>query len=96
MASAQVHMCQTLLPAHTNHLGDLSPGQLLKWIDITAFLAGKREPLFPLSQGTSFLERRALGTPSAGSPGFFCSCETGRLSGEAGEHSRKSSVAVIK
>ncbi|KAG8130941.1 hypothetical protein E2320_017644 [Naja naja] len=42
MASAQVHMCQTLLPAHTDHLGDLSPGQLLKWIDTTACLAAEK------------------------------------------------------
>ncbi|XP_032070134.1 acetyl-coenzyme A thioesterase [Thamnophis elegans] len=47
MASAQVHMCQTLLPAHTNHLGDLSPGQLLKWIDITACLAAEKHAGIP-------------------------------------------------
>ncbi|XP_060546617.1 acetyl-coenzyme A thioesterase isoform X2 [Pantherophis guttatus] len=47
MASAQVHMCQTLLPAHTNHLGDLSPGQLLKWIDTTACLAAEKHAGIP-------------------------------------------------
>uniref|UniRef100_A0A670YCL4 Acyl-CoA thioesterase 12 n=1 Tax=Pseudonaja textilis TaxID=8673 RepID=A0A670YCL4_PSETE len=44
---AHVHMCQTLLPAHTNHLGDLSPGQLLKWIDTTACLAAEKHAGIP-------------------------------------------------
>ncbi|KAM6475264.1 acetyl-coenzyme A thioesterase isoform 1-T1 [Liasis olivaceus] len=47
MAGAQVHMCQTLLPAHTNHLGELSPGQLLKWIDTTACLAAEKHAGIP-------------------------------------------------
>ncbi|KAL7988918.1 hypothetical protein Chor_007837 [Crotalus horridus] len=47
MASAQVHMCQTLLPAHTNHLGELSRGQLLKWLDITACLAAEKHAGIP-------------------------------------------------
>ncbi|XP_063151547.1 acetyl-coenzyme A thioesterase [Candoia aspera] len=47
MAGAQVHMCQALLPAHTNHLGELSPGQLLKWIDTTACLAAEKHAGIP-------------------------------------------------
>ncbi|XP_062985732.1 acetyl-coenzyme A thioesterase [Elgaria multicarinata webbii] len=47
MAGAQVHMCQTIFPAHANHLGELSPGQLLKWIDTTACLAAEKHAGIP-------------------------------------------------
>ncbi|NXI96315.1 ACO11 thioesterase, partial [Psophia crepitans] len=39
----EVQMSQLVLPCHTNHRGELSTGQLLKWIDTAACLAG-REP----------------------------------------------------
>ncbi|XP_066473172.1 acetyl-coenzyme A thioesterase [Tiliqua scincoides] len=42
MAGAQVHMAQIVLPAHANHRGELSAGQLLKWIDTTACLAAEK------------------------------------------------------
>lgn len=39
-AGGDVCMCQTIFPAHANHRGELSAGQLLKWMDATACLAG--------------------------------------------------------
>lgn len=36
----EVQMSQLVLPCHTNHRGELSIGQLLKWIDTTACLSG--------------------------------------------------------
>ncbi|XP_053265189.1 acetyl-coenzyme A thioesterase isoform X2 [Podarcis raffonei] len=47
MAAAQVHMCQTIFPAHTNYRGELSAGQLLKWIDTTACLAAEKHAGMP-------------------------------------------------
>ncbi|NWU67269.1 ACO12 thioesterase, partial [Pterocles burchelli] len=49
VAGSDVCMCQTVFPAHANHRGELSAGQLLKWMDATACLAGRgaaaaREP----------------------------------------------------
>uniref|UniRef100_A0A8C9F4R4 Acyl-CoA thioesterase 12 n=1 Tax=Pavo cristatus TaxID=9049 RepID=A0A8C9F4R4_PAVCR len=38
-AGAWVPMCQSVLPAHANHRGELNAGQLLKWMDATACLA---------------------------------------------------------
>lgn len=40
-AGGDVCMCQTVFPAHANHRGELSAGQLLKWMDATACLAGR-------------------------------------------------------
>lgn len=37
----EVQMSQLVLPSHTNHRGELSVGQLLKWIDTTACLSGE-------------------------------------------------------
>lgn len=37
----EVRMSQAIQPAHTNSRGELSAGQLLKWIDATACLAGR-------------------------------------------------------
>lgn len=37
----EVQMSQLVLPCHTNHRGELSTGQLLKWIDTAACLSGK-------------------------------------------------------
>lgn len=37
----EVQMSQLVLPCHTNHRGELSIGQLLKWIDTAACLSGK-------------------------------------------------------
>lgn len=40
-APREVHMSQAIQPAHANARGELSAGQLLKWIDTTACLAGR-------------------------------------------------------
>ncbi|XP_057277370.1 acetyl-coenzyme A thioesterase isoform X2 [Pezoporus wallicus] len=37
-----VRMCQTVFPAHADHRGELSAGQLLKWMDATACLAAEK------------------------------------------------------
>ncbi|KAI2660302.1 Acetyl-coenzyme A thioesterase [Labeo rohita] len=37
----EVQMCQSILPCHANHQGELGAGQLLKWMDTIACLAGK-------------------------------------------------------
>lgn len=36
----EVKMSQIVLPCHANHCGELSAGQLLKWMDSTACLSG--------------------------------------------------------
>ncbi|XP_063996362.1 acetyl-coenzyme A thioesterase isoform X3 [Pogoniulus pusillus] len=41
-AGGDVCMCQTIFPAHANHRGELSAGQLLKWMDATACLAAEK------------------------------------------------------
>ncbi|XP_042640012.1 acyl-coenzyme A thioesterase 11 isoform X2 [Tyto alba] len=38
----EVQMSQLVLPCHTNHRGELSTGQLLKWIDTAACLSAER------------------------------------------------------
>ncbi|XP_069848912.1 acetyl-coenzyme A thioesterase-like [Dipodomys merriami] len=38
----EVHMSQAIQPAHANARGELSAGQLLKWIDTTACLAAEK------------------------------------------------------
>uniref|UniRef100_A0A8C8ST45 Acyl-CoA thioesterase 11 n=1 Tax=Pelusios castaneus TaxID=367368 RepID=A0A8C8ST45_9SAUR len=38
----EVQMSQLVLPCHMNHRGELSIGQLLKWIDTTACLSAER------------------------------------------------------
>uniref|UniRef100_A0A6I8QV04 Acyl-coenzyme A thioesterase 11 n=3 Tax=Xenopus tropicalis TaxID=8364 RepID=A0A6I8QV04_XENTR len=38
----EVHMSQMVLPCHANHRGQLSTGQLLKWIDTAACLSAER------------------------------------------------------
>ncbi|XP_027720122.1 LOW QUALITY PROTEIN: acyl-coenzyme A thioesterase 12 [Vombatus ursinus] len=40
--AAEVQMCQAIFPSHANHRGELSAGQLLKWIDTTACLAAEK------------------------------------------------------
>lgn len=40
-APGEVRMSQAVQPAHANPRGELSAGQLLKWIDATACLAGR-------------------------------------------------------
>uniref|UniRef100_A0A8B9FLP9 Acyl-CoA thioesterase 12 n=1 Tax=Amazona collaria TaxID=241587 RepID=A0A8B9FLP9_9PSIT len=37
-----VCMCQTVFPSHADHRGELSAGQLLKWMDATACLAAEK------------------------------------------------------
>lgn len=39
----EVQMSQIVLPCHANHCGELSVGQLLKWMDSTACLSGRKE-----------------------------------------------------
>lgn len=36
----EVKMSQIVLPCHANYCGELSAGQLLKWMDSTACLSG--------------------------------------------------------
>lgn len=38
---SEVKMSQIVLPCHANHCGELSIGQLLKWMDCTACLSGE-------------------------------------------------------
>ncbi|XP_061744194.1 acyl-coenzyme A thioesterase 11b [Nerophis ophidion] len=38
----EVKMSQIVLPCHSNHCGELSAGQLLKWMDSTACLSAER------------------------------------------------------
>uniref|UniRef100_A0A3P8S4Y1 Acyl-coenzyme A thioesterase 11 n=1 Tax=Amphiprion percula TaxID=161767 RepID=A0A3P8S4Y1_AMPPE len=38
----EVQMSQIVLPCHANHCGELSAGQLLKWMDSTACLSAER------------------------------------------------------
>lgn len=40
----EVKMSQIVLPCHANHCGELSVGQLLKWMDSTACLSGMKTP----------------------------------------------------
>lgn len=37
----EIKMSQIVMPCHANHCGELSVGQLLKWMDSTACLAGE-------------------------------------------------------
>lgn len=39
----EVKMSQIVLPCHANHCGQLSAGQLLKWMDSTACLSGRSD-----------------------------------------------------
>lgn len=43
---SEVQMSQIVMPCHANHCGELSVGQLLKWMDSTACLSGRRQSLF--------------------------------------------------
>lgn len=40
--TSEVKMSQIVLPCHANHCGELSIGQLLKWMDCTACLSAER------------------------------------------------------
>lgn len=44
MSPREVLMSQAVQPAHADSRGELSAGQLLKWMDTTACLAGRRGP----------------------------------------------------
>lgn len=63
-APGEVRMSQAIRPAHANSRGELSAGQLLKWIDATACLAGRGLP----GGGAVGLEgeRERPGGPGAG------------------------------
>lgn len=41
VAPGEVLMSQAIQPAHADSRGELSAGQLLKWMDTTACLAGR-------------------------------------------------------
>ncbi|XP_072367456.1 acyl-coenzyme A thioesterase 11 isoform X1 [Scyliorhinus torazame] len=43
----EVKMSQLILPCHANHRGELSTGQLLKWMDTTACLSAERHANCP-------------------------------------------------
>lgn len=43
----EVKMSQFILPCHANHCGELSVGQLLKWMDTTACLSAERHAHCP-------------------------------------------------
>ncbi|XP_048394826.2 acyl-coenzyme A thioesterase 11 isoform X3 [Stegostoma tigrinum] len=43
----EVKMSQLILPCHANHRGELSAGQLLKWMDTTACLSAERHANCP-------------------------------------------------
>lgn len=44
VAPGEVLMSQAIQPAHADSRGELSAGQLLKWMDTTACLAGRCRP----------------------------------------------------
>lgn len=50
-AGGRVCMSQTVFPAHADHRGELSAGQLLKWMDATACLAGSGGSSVPTGGG---------------------------------------------
>lgn len=50
-AGGDVCMCQTVFPTHANHRGELSAGQLLKWMDAAACLAGRGTAAAPPAGG---------------------------------------------
>ena len=60
----EVKMSQIVLPCHANHCGELSAGQLLKWMDSTACLSGRKTPgnilLVIRSQLTTHMETMKL------------------------------------
>lgn len=62
----EVQMSQLVLPCHTNQRGELSVGQLLKWIDATACLSGEAEPGMAATPG----ERRSLSAALFSPPGL--------------------------
>lgn len=64
-AAGEVHMSQAIQPAHANSRGELSAGQLLKWIDATACLAGRDAAGRVAGEGA----RRGHGTGEAGCQG---------------------------
>ncbi|XP_065698195.2 acyl-coenzyme A thioesterase 11 isoform X1 [Patagioenas fasciata] len=56
----EVQMSQLVLPCHTNHCGELSTGQLLKWIDTAACLSAERHagcPCVTASMDDIYFER---------------------------------------
>uniref|UniRef100_A0AAX7SMC0 Acyl-CoA thioesterase 11b n=1 Tax=Astatotilapia calliptera TaxID=8154 RepID=A0AAX7SMC0_ASTCA len=63
----EVQMSQIVLPCHANHCGELSVGQLLKWMDSTACLSGRK--------GSGKLSHVHTNT----SPSFTSSMEVGIL-----------------
>lgn len=60
----EVQMSQLVLPCHTNHRGELSTGQLLKWMDTAACLSGK-----PSSPSGALVLLGCQGRHQAGSTG---------------------------
>lgn len=61
----EVQMSQLVLPCHTNQRGELSVGQLLKWIDTTACLSGEPLPGTGVLRGAPRLSATGTVPPSA-------------------------------
>ncbi|KAM6305538.1 acyl-coenzyme A thioesterase 11 [Aegotheles albertisi] len=67
----EVQMSQLVLPCHTNHRGELSTGQLLKWIDTAACLSAERHagcPCVTASMDDIYFEH-TISRPCAAPPG---------------------------
>lgn len=59
----EVKMSQIVLPCHANHRGELSVGQLLKWMDSTACLSGGKTQLNKKKGELFWLEIKPLSYP---------------------------------
>ncbi|XP_075280552.1 acyl-coenzyme A thioesterase 11 isoform X1 [Opisthocomus hoazin] len=67
----EVQMSQLVLPCHTNHRGELSAGQLLKWIDTAACLSAERHagcPCVTASMDDIYFEH-TISQPCVNPPG---------------------------
>lgn len=73
-AAGEVHMSQAIQPAHANSRGELSAGQLLKWIDAAACLAGRDAAAGEAGRGLE-------GGPESGRAGCLRSGMGGGLNG---------------
>lgn len=51
----EVKMSQIVLPCHANHCGELSAGQLLKWMDSTACLSGRKKHIKDTIRGIGMI-----------------------------------------
>lgn len=88
----EVQMSQLVLPCHTNHCGELSTGQLLKWIDTAACLSGKSSSpagaiTGPGGKGPGDVPRSCLidGVPSSPAPSLRADASWGPTSCHSAE-----------